>query len=331
MDEKGDGDSVQDIVAGRATDYVTTLSTDADSLSDSDPDPDTGLAEYPEGNTLSTEEEGAEPHLLGGLQPHSVLSSRQKTPVQPFHLKGMSSTFNMRSQSIFDSLEGTAKPANKTVSFKNTVPEWNFKLPLSPGLSIRSPGSVTAQQARLKSSVPDYVAHPERWTKYSLEEVAECSDRTNSLVAENFIEDIRRRKVAEKIPIPPVGFTPAFNQDTSSSGAGRILFAKPIKSESHKKSYDEGQKDQKKSKPVLELEVTKIATEWGEDEEEELEKESPGNLKMKLEDSKELDVSGADSAPDKGSSLDLGFHGNKKRIKKNIRSRLSFTEGEDSP
>lgn len=326
MDEKGDGDSLQDIVAGRTTDYVTTLSADADSLSDSDPDPDTGVAEYPEVNTLSTEEEAAAPHLLGGLQPHSVLSSRQKTPVQPFHLKGMSSTFNMRSQSIFDGLEGTAKPANK-----DTVPEWNFKLPLSPGFSTRSPGNVTAQQARLKSSVPDYVAHPERWTKYSLEEVAESSDRTNSLVAENFIEDMRRRKVAVKVPVAPVGFTPAFNQDTSSSGAGRILFAKPIKSESHKKSYDEGQKDQKKSKPVLELEVTKISTEWGEDEEEGLEKVSPGNLEVKLEDSKELDVSDADSVPDKGSNLEPGFHGNKKRIRKNIRARLSATEGEDSP
>ncbi|KAJ1178386.1 hypothetical protein NDU88_003632 [Pleurodeles waltl] len=316
-------------MAGRATDYVTTLSADADSLSDSDPDPDTCLADCAEVNTLSTEDEAAEPLLLDGVKPHSVLSSRQKTPpVQPFHLKGVTSTFNMRSQSIFDSLEGTA---NKAQSFKDTVPEWNFKRPLASGLSPQSPGSVTAQQARLRSCVPDYVAHPERWTKYSLEEVAESSDKTNSLVAENFIEDMRRRKVTEKGPVAPVSFTPAFNQDTSSSGAGRIVFAKPIKSESHKKSSDEGQKDQKTYKPVLGLEMAKIAAEWGEDEEAELEKVSPGNLKVKLEDGKDLNVSGADSDLEKRSSPELGFHCNKKRIKKNIRARISATEEEDSP
>ncbi|XP_069480034.1 U5 small nuclear ribonucleoprotein TSSC4 [Ambystoma mexicanum] len=327
MDEKGDGDSVEDIVAGRATDYVTTLSTDAASLSDSDPE-DPVFPLDAEVDTHFPAEEVDKTLLLDGIKPPSLFTSRQVNPVQPFHLKGMSSTFSVRSQSIFDSLEGAT---NRAVTCPVIVPEWNFKRPLPPGPLIRSIGEASPQQRRLASSVPDYVAHPERWTKYSLEEVAELSDKTNTMVAENFLEDMKRRKMAEKVPNTLNDFIPAFNQDTSSSGLGRILFSKPSKSELQRKGKEDGQKEQKNVKSVLGMDGSKIAAEWGVEEEaaQGEEVENVDHAELKKEEEPGLEETDAAHVLDKGSSQELGFHSNKKRIRKNIRARVHNADAED--
>lgn len=69
--------------------------------------------------------------------------------------------------------------------------------------------------------VPDYVAHPERWTRYSLEDVAEASEQSNRAAALAFL--------GARGPAAPAGCPPAFNQDPSSCGEGRVVFTRPAR------------------------------------------------------------------------------------------------------
>ncbi|XP_020826547.1 U5 small nuclear ribonucleoprotein TSSC4 [Phascolarctos cinereus] len=143
------------------------------------------------------------------------------SPVRPFHLRGMSPTFSLRSRSIFDGLEGVARtPAPPAAAPETPAPDaGTFKRPLPPPGPPRRP---------VQAQVPDYVTHPERWTKYSLEDVPEGSDRSNRAVALEFLGSLKKR-VGGQSPAPQESCAPSFNQDPSSRGAGRIVFTKPAK------------------------------------------------------------------------------------------------------
>uniref|UniRef100_A0A2K5PHI1 U5 small nuclear ribonucleoprotein TSSC4 n=1 Tax=Cebus imitator TaxID=2715852 RepID=A0A2K5PHI1_CEBIM len=96
--------------------------------------------------------------------------------VQPFHLRGMSSTFSQRSHDIFDFLEGAARQALPSVAHTSMSDSGGFKRPLVPSGRPPVEGLGRAHWSPASSKVPpvpDYVAHPERWTKYSLEGVTE--------------------------------------------------------------------------------------------------------------------------------------------------------------
>uniref|UniRef100_A0A673TYT3 U5 small nuclear ribonucleoprotein TSSC4 n=1 Tax=Suricata suricatta TaxID=37032 RepID=A0A673TYT3_SURSU len=98
---------------------------------------------------------------------------RPSASAQPFHLRGTSSTFSWRSRNIFDFLEqllpgdggGFAGPPAPSSQPPAEGPGRGGQSPSPPKLP----------------PVPDYVAHPERWTKYSLENVAEASEQSNRL------------------------------------------------------------------------------------------------------------------------------------------------------
>ncbi|XP_049637194.1 protein TSSC4 [Suncus etruscus] len=173
------------------------------SLSDSDSE--LSQPSGPELDALSPEDLSEDPQ--GGSGPDEPSSPPRKppaAPVQPFHLRGTSLTFSERSQSIFDCLEGATRPLPSRSG--------DFKQPLAP--SDLPP----AVRPRKGPPVPDYVAHPERWTKYSLEEVAEPTEQSNRAAAVAFL-GARSRALPD--------YTPSFNQDPSSSGEGRVVFNKP--------------------------------------------------------------------------------------------------------
>lgn len=89
--------------------------------------------------------------------------------------------------------------------------------------------------------MPDYLEHPERWTRYSLDDVAETSDRHNSQVALSFLQDLRKRREEregrhDRDDDEP--FVPSFNQSQASADGGgdhqqqqqqqhKIVFSKP--------------------------------------------------------------------------------------------------------
>ncbi|NXY91950.1 TSSC4 protein, partial [Alcedo cyanopectus] len=193
-----------------------------------------GLADEAEVDTISPEEPSVDDGDCRPGETPTSSDSSHKSPVQLFHLRGMSSMFSLRSQSIFDCLEEAAKLSVPSMPEDNVV-DGRFKRPLPPTTVSGSvfPESLgkqakPVQAPKASPAVPDYVAHPERWTKYSLDAVSESSDKTNREVAMEFLAGLKKRG-EEESSATQEGYTPYFNQDPSSCGAGRIVFTKRAK------------------------------------------------------------------------------------------------------
>ncbi|XP_062973205.1 U5 small nuclear ribonucleoprotein TSSC4 [Elgaria multicarinata webbii] len=348
MGDEGAGEPFVGIVAGGATDYEGVLPSDTISLSDSDSD-DFGFPGDAEVDTISPEEPLSSDDVVSGSgESGDPLRSNRKSQVQPFHLKGMSSSFSQRSQSIFDCLEGAAKQAVPSMA-EDKVIDGRFKRPLPPpSISNKVPAESLGRQSRPppshKSSpaVPDYVVHPERWTKYSLEDVSESSDKTNRSVAMEFLEGLKKSR-GEQSATCPEGYTPSFNQDSSSSGSGRIVFTKPTKT-----GLDRSERKRAAAKEDEEAELFDVNQELKgkfpnkSDTQNEKEKvvRDPSESGVKgLEDEKQLKLEElgvqrgveADSseAHEERTVVTVGFHGSKKRNRKHFRPKVSHDEGEE--
>ncbi|KAL4642130.1 protein TSSC4 [Arapaima gigas] len=209
----------------RGTDNSDDLS-DTESLSDSEPE----LPPVTLGNTVedlssseseSSDEEPPEGHA-GSNEPL-------------FQLKGMSAGFSSRSHSIFDGLESSAKLATPGLGEDNIIDK-TFVRPMLPpvtrtkkeGNKISLPPNKSCTKSALCSKrVPDYVAHPERWTKYSLEDVPETSNSKNSQVAQEYIHGLQQQRQMQSTVNTQKSFTPVFNQDHSSMYDGKIVFSRP--------------------------------------------------------------------------------------------------------
>ncbi|CAI5763264.1 Hypothetical predicted protein [Podarcis lilfordi] len=342
MGDEGAGEPFMGIVAGGAADYEGVLPSDTISLSDSDSD-DFGFPGDAEVDTVSPEESLPSDDVgCRSDESGDPLHSNQKSPVQPFHLKGMSSSFSQRSQSIFDCLEGAAKRAVPSMAEDNVI-DGRFKRPLPPPnisskVAAESIGRQSKPPPAPKSSpaVPDYVAHPERWTKYSLDDVSESSDKTNRSIAMEFLEGMKKTR-GEQRSASPESYTPSFNQDPSSSGAGRIVFTKPTKAGSDRKraaakeneedKLSDANKEPKESPPkkpktqnkeegVLDPLDIKEAEDW---------------KQPKLEELSVQRVSGVDSSQEDEETVlgTMGFHGSKKRNRKHFRPKASNDEEEE--
>ncbi|XP_054916039.1 protein TSSC4 isoform X2 [Poeciliopsis prolifica] len=98
-----------------------------------------------------------------------------------FSLSGASSGFSFRSRSIFDCLDSVEKRSvtlqnqgNSTESRKTSHPPSTSPIP------------------QKKRGVPDYLVHPERWTRYSLEDVVESTDQDNRRAAHQFLSGLHQ-------------------------------------------------------------------------------------------------------------------------------------------
>ncbi|XP_041930220.1 protein TSSC4 isoform X1 [Alosa sapidissima] len=214
------------------------------SLSDSDPDDTfTPFGQRVEDLSSSSDEDEARGHRQPGVPPPTL-----PPPLPPsgrgesvFQLRGGSLGFSDRSRSIFESLESAVKLTSAQLGDDNVLsgtfarPAPPSPPPLSRGgrKSGGSPGRAAPKQPPppqtapvAASKVPDYLAHPERWTRYSLEDVPETSDRRNSQVAHQLIQglqDTRRRSQEDR----DESFMPSFNQSQGSGDQHKILFSKP--------------------------------------------------------------------------------------------------------
>ncbi|MBZ3886228.1 Protein TSSC4 [Sciurus carolinensis] len=207
MAEAGAGEPAPGVEAEPATEY-DTLPSDAASLSDSDSDLSVpGAAEV----------EAPSPADSGPDEPASAPAGLPSAAAQPFLLRGVSSTFSQRSHSIFDCLEGAARRRPTSAAQTSTSDSGGLKQPLVP---LSHPPVADPDPPKVPP-VPDYVAHPERWTKYSLEDVAEASEQGNQAAALAFL--------GSRNPAAPADYTPSFNQDPSSCGEGRVVFTKPAR------------------------------------------------------------------------------------------------------
>ncbi|XP_037373268.1 protein TSSC4 isoform X2 [Talpa occidentalis] len=206
----------------QGTEY-DALPSDAVSLSDSDSD-----LSLPGGVELEAlSPEGLPGDAQEDSDPEEPPPPPQGAPpasVQPFHLRGTSLPFSQRSRNIFDCLEGAAKRAPPSVGQGGLGDLGGFPWPPAPASQPPAGGlgrdSLTPAPRR-GAPVPDYVAHPERWTKYSLDDVAEVSEQSNQAAALAFLG-------AQSLAAPQ-DYTPSFNQDPSSCGEGRVVFSKPAR------------------------------------------------------------------------------------------------------
>lgn len=135
----------------------------------------------------------------------------QKT--NPFSLKGGSSGFSSRSHSIFDCLDNMAKMTSSSLGQDNVI-DGVFARPVAPPPSRKTSHPPSASPTPKKRGVPDYMVNPDRWTHYSLEDVAETSDQGNSRVAHQYLASLLQKKDE------PV------NRDSFNSEE-KIIFSKP--------------------------------------------------------------------------------------------------------
>ncbi|KAM4017379.1 U5 small nuclear ribonucleoprotein TSSC4 isoform 1-T4 [Anomaloglossus baeobatrachus] len=278
--------------------YESQNDPDTLSLSDSDP----ALSDEAEVTSLSPGEEEDDDE-------EDVRQEGQHKPsVLPFTLKGTNAGFSQRSHGIFGGLLDLQK--NSPLGQQNRKREVadNLLDDIKGGKSEQ--GSTGVEAASLKPTsksttsakplapsgrLPDYLAHPERWTKYSLENVPDTSDRTNRNTALTFLTELKQQKEAKEVPKETS--KRSYNQDSSSSGEGRILFSKPTKKvqqSSEKSGLHSGSVDR-----------SETLIDEGQDETEDPEEAEEGET--------------------------LGFHGVKKRVRKNFRPKtVHEDEGEAS-
>lgn len=218
MAEVGAGEPSPVLEAEQGTED-DTLPSDTISLSDSDSD--LSLAGSAEVEALSPAEDQED---SGPDEPPSPLRGLPAAASQPFRLRGTSSTFSQRSSSIFDCLEGAARRAPRSGAHTGLGDSGAFKQPLAPSTQLPREGPGRASQSPVPPrvpSIPDYVAHPERWTKYSLGDVAEATEQSNQAAALAFLGS---RSLAA-----PRDCVSSFNQGPSSCGEGRVIFTKPTR------------------------------------------------------------------------------------------------------
>lgn len=265
------------------------------SLSDSDP----ALSDGAEVESVSAEEEeDDDDHRPEG---------GHESPLQPFTLKGTDVGFSQRSHGIFGTLLDLQKGSSLSqynIKGKQGVgcsstPEDPDSDPSEQKEKTTSSSNTDRPSAKKRSApasrVPDYLTHPERWTKYSLEDVPDTSDRANRNTALNFLAELKHQKDAKGASSDTANPL-SYNQDSSSSGEGRILFTKPQKP-SQKDHERSGEQSGRRH----------MAGSWGDDG---------------LED--------AEGLGEQAKSESLGFHGAKKRSRKNIRKKADDEEEDDS-
>ncbi|XP_008068475.1 protein TSSC4 [Carlito syrichta] len=301
-----------------------TVPSDEGSLSDSDLDLSwPGGAEVealsPEGLPGEAQED-SEPD-----EPPALPTGLPRTAAQPFHLRGMSPTFSQRSHDIFGCLEGVARQAPRSGARTSISDNGDFKRPQAPSSQRPAEGLGRAHGSPASPRVPpvpDYVAHPERWTKYSLEDVAEASEQSNRAAALAFL--------GSQSPATPAGYAPSFNQDPSSSGEGRVVFTKPARGAEARperkrvlrKGAEPGRGASGSPSPARGEGPVELAHLAGPGSPEAEEQGSPrGDLR-------EAEPSGAAcDGPVAGLVETVGFHSSKKRSRGHFRDKGSSPEG----
>ncbi|XP_067849852.1 U5 small nuclear ribonucleoprotein TSSC4 [Heptranchias perlo] len=248
-----------DLLLLKDTDHETRLPSDAVSLSDTDSE--TNLQSFNSLSPLSESDpdswspddspvDGVEPQC-DYMSDHSLSTVGNSPPSQLFQLRGTSSGFSFRSQNIFSGLENAVK-FDASQPRDNSIIDGEFKRPPNPApqrkvTGMSPPGNQSSSPSKRKvfgepprgkqssvsckkaQSVPDYLLHPERWTKYSLEDVPETSNKKNTAVAFEFMDGLKKRRKEKSTVDLDESFTSCFNQDQFGSATSKILFTKPLK------------------------------------------------------------------------------------------------------
>ncbi|CAG9861276.1 unnamed protein product [Phyllotreta striolata] len=128
-----------------------------------------------------------------------------------FVLKSTNADFNLRQKNVFDQLNALESGRNQT-SPSNDV-EMDTDEP--DGHEAHTPRQQRSITKRLRGKesifkkpqnpvpknyinrIPDFKKNPHKWTRYSLDDVEEVSDRSNTKAALSFLEELNHRKLTE--------------------------------------------------------------------------------------------------------------------------------------
>ncbi|XP_043281384.1 protein TSSC4 [Venturia canescens] len=139
-----------------------------------------------------------------------------------FQIQGGGNEFVTRQKQMFEQLSQAAKKFNK---FENcqSLTEAEMQMLRQRSMPIRSPHSFLKKKRnetlqycgkesifkrpegpapmKVRKSIPDHHRHPQKWTKYSLEDVQteQMSDRSNAQAAFSFLRELRARKSIEDL------------------------------------------------------------------------------------------------------------------------------------
>ncbi|XP_032367737.1 U5 small nuclear ribonucleoprotein TSSC4 [Etheostoma spectabile] len=189
---------------------------DVDELSASDEsEPEERTSNAPFDPELDDDDDDDDDYDYGREVEISALAAGHQAQ-SSFSLRGGSSAFSNRSHSIFECLDSVARPTASSLSQDN-VTDGVFARPLPPHPSRKTsqPLSNCPTPAK-KRGVPDYLVHPERWTRYSLEEVTMTCDKGNRRAAHNFLFSLQQRKELQES-----------RSDSSCDIQQKIIFSRP--------------------------------------------------------------------------------------------------------
>ncbi|CAD6203449.1 GSCOCG00009767001-RA-CDS [Cotesia congregata] len=185
-----------------------------------------------------------------------------KIPTTSFTLQSGDSSlpgFVDRQKALFDQLSQAEKDCNKDQSTPIDARDFEckkFRRPPPPGKRRKN----EARQFRGKESifkqvslpspfanhgVPDYHKNPQKWTKYSLDDVneADMSDKKNTQAALAFLKGLRARRSKDKLDFKQTDMqvddqhncAGSSNRPTSSAPqASQVVFRKPTKQNDRK-------------------------------------------------------------------------------------------------
>ncbi|TSK19957.1 Protein TSSC4 [Bagarius yarrelli] len=271
------------------------------SLSDSDPDESTQpLSKKVEELSSSSDEEKLQ---------HEGDPPQETTT---FKLTGGSLGFSFRSRSIFDQLDSAVKITSSQLTEDNVI-DGAFARPAPPSPPIKLQNTEKTRKA-LTKTVPDYQLHPERWTRYDLDDVAETDDRKNSQVAHEFIQGLRNHKRSQEAAASM--FSPDFNQDHSSSSEHRIIFTKPSQC-----SKDEGQ-DLHKVDRAKTKEVGLVHLDEEQEDEDEEERGKKESVPCKFGEKKKRKWMDESNIEEENKETNVMFSSGRKVNRKNIRKSV---------
>ncbi|XP_058237545.1 U5 small nuclear ribonucleoprotein TSSC4 [Hemibagrus wyckioides] len=230
-----------------------------------------------------------------------------------FKLTGGSLGFSFRSRSIFDQLDSAVKQTSSQLAEDNVI-DGAFARPAPPSPPMKRKEPERSKKASSSKTVPDYLLHPERWTRYDLDDVPETSDRKNSQVAHEFIQELHNHRRSQEAAAS--SFSPAFNQDHSSSAEHKIMFSKP-----NQASKDEGQNLHKVNRAkTKEVGLVHLDDEQEEEEEGGKMASLPHNLSLdgKEKKRKRVDESSNEDAKETNVIFSSGRKVNRKNFRKTV-------------
>ncbi|CAH1112163.1 unnamed protein product [Psylliodes chrysocephalus] len=132
-----------------------------------------------------------------------------------FTLKSASADFNLRQKSVFDQLYALENDRHNTPRLNEVEVQMDVDDEEDTSPNISNPRSQRSMTKRLRGKesifkkpqnpvpknyinrIPDFKKHPHKWTRYTLDDVEDVSDKSNTKAALSFLQELNERKLVD--------------------------------------------------------------------------------------------------------------------------------------